>query len=92
MYHVITVLYYTVQHLVGAGFCEGESREYEVCNTDVCFYCVCNVFSCHTLFTKYSQFLMELLTLAGEVQCAATDGVSFNGQFHAWELFTGQCT
>ena len=27
-----------------------------------------------------------------EVQCAATDGVSFNGRFHAWELFTGQCT
>ena len=27
-----------------------------------------------------------------DVQCAATDGVSFNGRFHAWELFTGLCT
>ena len=44
--------------------CEGESREYEVCNTDVCFYCICIVFSCYIpLFSTYSHVLMGLLIL-----------------------------
>ena len=61
MYHDNCSLLYSPAF--GGRFCEGESREYEVCNTDVCFYCVCNVFSCHTLFITYSHVLMELLTL-----------------------------
>lgn len=62
MYHddICSLLY---SPAFGGRPCEGESREYEVCNTDVCFYCIFIVFSCHTLFSTYSHVLMGPLTL-----------------------------
>ena len=62
---MITVLYYTVQHLVGGSVKESQGN-----------------MKCTTLM--YVSIVSAM--------CSATDSVSFNGQFHAWELFTGQCT
>ena len=58
---MIILLCFTYSPAFGGEDCEGESREYEACNNDVCsvYYIV---FSCHTLFTIYSHAQRELLT------------------------------
>lgn len=70
----------------GGAFCEGESREYEVCNTDVCHISAVCLFSCHPLIM---QACPDGARDFRDIQCAGTDGTSFNRRFHAWELFTG---
>lgn len=71
----------------GGNLCNGSSREYEVCNTDVCLR-----LPQHTYCYNYSYFqpCPNGTRNFRDVQCSATDGVSFNGRFHAWEVFTGQ--
>ena len=84
---IIPVFFCTVQHLVKNPV--RESRESMKSATLMYVLYPQYVFSCHTFFM---QPCPDGACDFRDIQCAATDGTSFSGRFHAWEVFTGPST